>query len=116
MPEEPDTSSIPTAQERAMRFGRPIDREAFQTICREAQEIDEKVEIRAAHSVVNGPTEDGGGTWYLPINESLFCTRRTTGTWLVEITDGEQIHGVILSNDVLLANTNRTRSQRPPEE
>jgi hypothetical protein len=116
MTEEPDRSIIPTAQERAVHFGWPIDREVFQTICREAQEIDEKLEIRVAHSVTHGSIEAGGGMWYLPMNEPLFCTRRANSTWLVEYSDGEEIRGVILSADVLLANTNRTRSQRPPEE
>jgi len=98
---------ILTLQSRATSLGWPIDNQTCRDLVNEVEQIDGKLEIRVAHSPVNGPTENGKGTWYLPLNEPVYCTVMPSDKWLVEFTDGEEIVAVVLSAEILSAKTDK---------
>jgi hypothetical protein len=65
--------SISTAKQLATdRLLAFVDKRTFRDLIRDVEQIDGKREVRVAHSPVNGPTEDGNGTWYLPDDEPVY--------------------------------------------
>jgi hypothetical protein len=97
----------PTARQLAASLSFPIDRQTFLDLLREVDQIDGKLEIRFVHSPVNGPTEDGNSTYYLPMNEPVYCTMKADDRWLVEFSGGEDIVAVVLSSETLFSKTDR---------
>jgi hypothetical protein len=61
-----------------------------------------------AISPLNGVTQEGNGTQYVPEREPLYCTRRSDGDWLVEFCDGEQIVSAIVTEENLKERTCRS--------
>jgi hypothetical protein len=96
-----------TAQFLADEIGLSYSTRDFRYLTDEIEEAGGKLEIRVAYLPLNGTTEDGDGTQYIPENQPLFCHNLFNGTWRVEYTDGQLILTAIVAERKLTEQTRR---------
>lgn len=82
--------------------------EEFRCFMDAAKQEDGFIEKRMAIAPLNGITQGGNGTQYVPESVPLFCSHRSDGNWLVEYCDGQQIVSAIVTEEKLKERTSRS--------
>ena len=87
---------------------------SFRRSAEDVEQIEGELEVRIGHSPLHGVTDDGTGTWYVPLNQSLICKRVEGEQWRVEFSDAENILAVLVTREDLLQRTSRKLSNSSP--
>jgi hypothetical protein len=98
---------FPTAAFLVERLRLDSDRRTFRRFTEAVEQTEEELEIRDAHSRLNGMTEDGNGAQQIAVAERLYCTKLEGGSWRVEFHDGRRVLTVIVPSARLMEGTNR---------